>query len=54
MDDYYLKTWYIRVASRVAERLKTLRNISKVPKLHRRDENFPYEHAQAGHPGKVV
>ena len=23
MGDYYLKTWYIRVASRVAERLKT-------------------------------
>ena len=23
MCDYYLQTWYIRVASRVAERLKT-------------------------------
>ena len=23
MRDYYLKTWYIRVASRVAEQLKT-------------------------------
>ena len=23
MRDYYLKTWYIRVAPRVAERLKT-------------------------------
>ena len=23
MSDYYLKSWYLRVASRVAERLKT-------------------------------
>ena len=40
MGDYYLQTWYIRVASRVAERLKTedlrkFRNIRKVSKLHR-------------------
>ena len=38
VDDYYLCTWYIRVASRVAERLKTydlrkLGNIRKVSKL---------------------
>ena len=40
MDDYHLWTWYSRVASRVAKRLKTsglrkLGNIRKVPKLHR-------------------
>ena len=38
MGDYYLQTWYIRVASRVAERLNDLRklgNIRKVSKLHR-------------------
>ena len=38
MHDYYLQTWYIRVASRVAKRLKTydltkLGNIRKVPKV---------------------
>ena len=40
LRDYYLQTWYIRVASRVAERLKTLdprklENIRTVPKSHR-------------------
>ena len=40
MGDYYLQTWYIRVAERAAERLKTyelwkLGNIRKVSKLHR-------------------
>ena len=40
MGDYYLQTWYIRAASRVAERLKSydlrkLGNIRKVSKLHR-------------------
>ena len=39
MRDYYLITWNISVALRVAERLKTLPlklgNISKVSKLHR-------------------
>ena len=40
MRDYYLLTWYIRVASPFAERLKTqnlrrLENIRKVSKLHR-------------------
>ena len=40
MSDYYLYTWYIRVASRVAKRLKTsdlskLGNIRKVSRLHR-------------------
>ena len=39
MGDYYLGTWYIRVASQAAERLKTenlikLVNVRKVPKLH--------------------
>ena len=34
MHDYYLQTWYIRVASRVAERLKKLGNMRKVSKLH--------------------
>ena len=39
-DDYYLQTWYIRVASQVAKRLKTLDlrklgNIRKVSKLDR-------------------
>ena len=27
MDDYYLKTWYIRVALRVAERLRKYQEI---------------------------
>ena len=33
--DYYLQTWYIRVASRVAEPLKTsdLRKLGKIRKL---------------------
>ena len=40
MRDYYLQTWYIRVASRIAERLTTwdlrkLGNVRKVSKLHR-------------------
>ena len=40
MGEYYLYTWYIRVTSRVAKRLKTwdlrkLGNISKVSKPHR-------------------
>ena len=38
MRDYHLYTWYIRVASRVAERLNDLRklgNIKKVSKPHR-------------------
>ena len=40
MGDYYISTRYTRVASRVAERLKTeevkeLRNIRKVTKLHK-------------------
>ena len=40
MGDYYLQTWYIPVASRVANRLKTkdlrkLGNIRKVSKPHR-------------------
>ena len=40
MCDYYLETWYIRVASRVANQPKTddlrkLGNIKKVSKLHR-------------------
>ena len=41
MRDYYLYTLYIRVASRVAERLKTedlvkLGNVRKVSKPHRK------------------
>ena len=40
MGDYYLQTWYIRVASRVAKRIKTeilrkLGNVRKVSKPHR-------------------
>ena len=40
MRDYYLQAWYMRVVSRVADRLKTfdlrkLGNIKKVSKLHR-------------------
>ena len=40
MHDYYLQTWYIQVARRVAERLKThdlrkLGNIKKMSKPHR-------------------
>ena len=40
MRDYYSKTWYIRVASRFDQGLKTcnlgkLGNIRKVSKLHR-------------------
>ena len=40
MGDYYIWTWYIRVESSVAKRLKTLElsqigNIRKVSKLHR-------------------
>ena len=40
MRNYYLETWYIRVASQVAEGLKTfdlrkLGNVRKVPKLYR-------------------
>ena len=40
IGDYYLYTWYIRIASRVAERRKTqdlrkLRNIRKLSKPHR-------------------
>ena len=40
MRDYYLKTWYIRVASRVAERhttwdIKKLGKIRKISKLAR-------------------
>ena len=40
MRDYYLQTWYIPVASRVAKQLKSydvrkLGNIRKVSKLHR-------------------
>ena len=40
MGDYYLKKWYVRVASRVAERIKSydvrkLGNIRKVSKFHR-------------------
>ena len=46
MRDYYLQTWYIQVASRVAEQFKTwdlrkLGNIGKMSKLHRMiNENF--------------
>ena len=32
---YYLQTWNIKVASRVAKQLRKLGNIRKVPKLHR-------------------
>ena len=40
MRDYFFKTWYVPVASQVAERLKTydlrkLGNIRKVSKVHR-------------------
>ena len=36
MDDCYLQTWYLRVAERLkTEDLRTLGNISKVPKFHR-------------------
>ena len=40
IDDYYLQTWYLRVAPRVAERrktldLRTLGNFEKGSKLHR-------------------
>ena len=40
MCDYYLQTWYIRITSRVTERLKAkdlrkLGNTRKVSKLHR-------------------
>ena len=46
MCDYYLQTWYIRVASRVAEQLKTwdlrkLGNIRKLSKLHRMIAQYP-------------
>ena len=39
IGDYYLETWYIRAASRVAKPLQTedlrkLGNITNVPKLH--------------------
>ena len=49
MRDYYLQSWYIRVASRVAEQLKSedlrkLGDISEVSELHRmipKCEAFP-------------
>ena len=46
MRDYYLQTWYIRVASRVVERLMTqdlrkLENIKKVSKPQRMIASCP-------------
>ena len=46
MSSYYLLTWYIQIASRVAEQLKTqdlrkLGNIRKVPKLQRMKGQCP-------------
>ena len=40
MSDYYLSTWYVRVASRVSERFQTedlrkLRHLTKVSKVDR-------------------
>ena len=47
MRDYYLYTWFIRVASRVAERLQScdlrkLGKIRKVPKLHKMIAQSPF------------